>query len=58
MKRKNIDIQRIRFEEIDSTNDYAKMRRGEGKDLLVTAAVQTGGKGTKGRSFSSKEGGG
>ena len=57
MKRKNIDIQRIRFEEIDSTNDYAKMRRGEGKDLLVTAAVQTGGKGTKGRSFSSKEGG-
>lgn len=57
MKRKNMEIQRIRFEEIDSTNDYAKLRRGEGKDLLVTAAVQTGGKGTKGRSFSSKEGG-
>lgn len=57
VKRKNTEIQRIRFQEIGSTNDYARSLRGEGKDLLVTAARQTGGKGTKGRSFSSEEGG-
>lgn len=45
------------FEELPSTNDYAKSKRNEGKDLLVVAKRQTGGRGTKGRSFSSEEGG-
>ncbi len=48
---------RIRLEEVGSTNDYAKAKRGEGKDLFITAKRQTGGRGTKGRSFSSSEGG-
>lgn len=47
----------VEFEEIGSTNDYAKQRRGEGRNLIVTAKRQTGGRGTKGRSFSSQEGG-
>lgn len=45
------------FEEISSTNDYAKSRMSEGKDLWVTAKRQTGGRGTNGRSFSSDDGG-
>lgn len=48
---------RVDFEEIASTNDYAKSRIKEGKNLLITAKRQTGGRGTKGRSFSSDEGG-
>ncbi len=51
------EIKRIHFEELPSTNDYAKDRRAEGQDLIVTAKKQTGGRGTKGRSFSSDEGG-
>lgn len=47
----------IRFDEIDSTNNYAKAQRENGEPLVVTAKVQTGGRGTKGRSFSSNEGG-
>ena len=50
-------FERVRFSEIASTNEYAKSRRGEGKNLAVTAERQTGGKGTKGRSFSSEKGG-
>ena len=50
-------MKRIHFEEIDSTNNYAKERRGEREDLIITAKRQTGGRGTKGRSFVSKEGG-
>ena len=46
-----------RFEKISSTNDYAKEKRSEGKNLLVFASSQTGGRGTKGRSFSSDIGG-
>ena len=45
------------FEVLPSTQDYVKERRALGKDLIVTAKCQTGGKGTKGRSFSSNEGG-
>ena len=45
------------FEEIASTNDYAKSRLSLGQNLLVTAKRQTGGRGTKGRSFSSDKGG-
>lgn len=51
----NCKIQR--FESIASTNDYAKSKRDEGQNLLVIAASQTGGRGTKGRSFSSTKGG-
>lgn len=45
------------FEELPSTQEYVRNRRNEREDLLVTATRQTGGKGTKGRSFSSNEGG-
>ena len=47
----------IRLDSVGSTNDYAKAKRGEGKNLLVIAKSQTGGRGTKGRSFSSQTGG-
>lgn len=47
----------IRFEELASTNDYLKTRLQEKKNLIVTAKKQTGGRGTKGRSFSSEPGG-
>lgn len=48
---------RVHFESISSTQDYAKEKRAEGRDLIVTATAQTGGKGTKGRSFESQKGG-
>lgn len=51
------ECERVYFDEISSTNDYAKSRRDEGRGLIVTAKRQTGGRGTKGRSFSSCEGG-
>ncbi len=47
----------IRFDEIASTNEYAKNLRTSGEDVVVLAKRQTGGKGTKGRSFSSNDGG-
>ena len=50
-------IKRISLKEVASTNDYAKARRGLGEDLIVTAKRQTGGRGTKGRSFVSEKGG-
>ncbi|MBR2441635.1 MAG: biotin--[Clostridia bacterium] len=56
LKRKNTP-KRVHFERISSTQDYAREKRGEGRDLIVSATVQTGGKGTKGRSFESQEGG-
>lgn len=49
-------IKKIYFDEIDSTNDYA-ISRDEPSDFAVIAKRQTGGKGTKGRSFSSELGG-
>jgi len=45
----------IELEETDSTNEYCK--RLGGGDVIVTALKQTGGKGTKGRSFVSDDGG-
>ena len=45
------------FDVLPSTQDYIKEKRALGEDLIVTADRQTGGKGTKGRSFSSCEGG-
>ncbi len=46
----------ISLESIDSTNNYLKRIKSE-EDLVVTADVQTGGRGSKGRSFSSSAGG-
>ncbi len=46
----------IELEETDSTNEYLKRLDGE-EDTIVTAVRQTAGKGTKGRSFSSADGG-
>ena len=48
--------QRIHFEALDSTNVYVK-EQAFSTDCIVTATMQTGGKGTKGRSFSSNQGG-
>ena len=50
---------RIALKAVDSTNEYAKSLRAEGclEDVIITAKRQTAGKGTKGRSFSSKKGG-
>lgn len=46
----------IELEEVDSTNNFCKRYQGS-EDITVTAARQSGGRGTKGRSFSSEEGG-
>lgn len=46
----------IELEEVDSTNEYCK-REDSGEDMIVVARRQTAGKGTKGRSFESDEGG-
>lgn len=50
-------MKRIFLEETVSTNEYIRQFLGSGEDVSVCAARQTGGKGTKGRSFSSEEGG-
>ncbi len=46
----------IELEKVDSTNEYCK-REDKGEDLIVIAESQLNGKGTKGRSFSSDNGG-
>ncbi len=46
-----------KFDSLLSTQDYAKGKRLLGEDLIVIAKSQSGGRGTKGRSFSSSEGG-
>lgn len=46
----------IELDEVNSTNEYIKLLRSE-EDVIVTAKRQTAGKGTKGRSFISDEGG-
>lgn len=56
-KKSKKKIKRIALKEVASTNDYAKEKRGLGRDLMITAKRQTGGRGTKGRSFASEEGG-
>jgi len=45
------------FDTLSSTNDYCETREF-GEDTAIIAREQTGGKGTKGRSFSSPRGGG
>ena len=47
----------IRLDNAFSTNDIAKDLKKEGEDVFVVATKQSGGRGTKGRSFSSLEGG-
>ncbi len=49
--------ERIKLKEIPSTNDYAKGLTADREYTFVTAKRQTGGRGTKGRSFSSEKGG-
>ena len=56
-ERGRVEMKRIFLEETESTNEYAKAQRGAGENLLVIAERQTGGKGTKGRSFCSNKGG-
>ena len=46
----------IELDEVDSTNEYCK-RNYAGSSFCVIAERQTGGRGTKGRSFSSVKGG-
>lgn len=46
----------IELEEVDSTNNYCK-RKNFAEDIVVIAKRQTAGRGTKGRSFISDEGG-
>lgn len=48
---------REHFESVASTNDYAKSKRADNKNRIVTADFQSGGRGTKGRAFSSNAGG-
>ncbi|MBQ7407904.1 MAG: biotin--[Clostridia bacterium] len=46
-----------RLKSVNSTNEYVKKYIKGRKNAIVTADMQTGGMGTKGRSFISKEGG-
>lgn len=45
------------FEEITSTNDFAESIAYKKEDSIISAAVQTNGHGSKGRSFISEKGG-
>lgn len=46
----------IELDEVDSTNEFCKRYKTQ-EDIIVTAKRQSGGKGTKGRSFLSEDGG-
>jgi BirA family biotin operon repressor/biotin-[acetyl-CoA-carboxylase] ligase len=46
-----------RFETLPSTQDFLREKQGEGRDMLAVAKTQTGGKGTKGRTFECALGG-
>ncbi len=50
-------MKRVYLAEVSSTNDYLKQFLAGGEDMIVCAERQTGGRGTKGRSFLSEEGG-
>lgn len=51
------EYKRVHFDEVGSTNDFAKEQRKNGENLIISATKQTQGHGTKGRSFSSADGG-
>lgn len=54
-----MDYIRYHFEEIQSTNDFAKEKaKTEENNFIVTAAFQSNGRGRKGRSFFSPKGSG
>lgn len=46
-----------RLQEVDSTNLYIRKYLSGGENIAVVSDVQTSGRGTKGRSFSSRKGG-
>jgi BirA family biotin operon repressor/biotin-[acetyl-CoA-carboxylase] ligase len=48
---------KYRFDCIPSTQDFLREKRAEGENAVAVAKKQSGGKGTKGRSFESNEGG-
>lgn len=48
---------KYRFDCIPSTQDFLREKRALGENAVAVARVQSGGKGTKGRSFESREGG-
>lgn len=50
-------IRIFHFDTLPSTNDFLKEKRGERTPYFALANRQTGGRGTKGRSFSSNQGG-
>lgn len=49
--------QEYRFDSIPSTQDFLREKRALGENAVAVARSQSGGKGTKGRSFESREGG-
>ena len=55
MRQEKIAVKK--FGRITSTQAYAEKRKKYGKNVIVTAKEQTAGKGTKGRTFSSRRGG-
>ncbi len=50
-------MKRVFLSETASTNDYIRRYLGGGENVVVCARRQTEGRGTKGRSFSSEDGG-
>lgn len=56
MKTEKTKFRVIKLKKVSSTNDYCKFRDLPDKTVVV-AKMQTGGKGTKGRSFASDKGG-
>ncbi len=52
-----MNLKIVRLKNVNSTSDYAKTLRLGGQDVVVWSQTQSGGRGTKGRSFSSREGG-
>ena len=48
---------KYRFDCIPSTQDFLREKRALGENAVAVARKQSGGKGTKGRSFESREGG-
>jgi len=50
-------LKNINLRKTDSTNNYAKNLVKNGNDAIITAKIQTKGKGSKGREFISEKGG-
>lgn len=52
-----MNYEKYHFDTLPSTQDFLREKRAQRKNALAVADVQTGGKGTKGRSFESGRGG-